>query len=60
MTDENVEETPKELAVTIVISNQEIKYKSDFNEPETVFWIEAVKDLIIKNAFSRGNLQQSE
>lgn len=51
---------PKEYVVEIKVSDQNLLYKSDFNELETVFWLEAVKDLIIKNAFSKGNLQKMD
>lgn len=53
------EEAPKEFTVTIKISDQNLQYKSDFNEAETVFWLEAVKDLIIKNAFNKANLEKN-
>lgn len=51
---------PKELTVLIKISDKNLQYKSDFNEAETIFWLEAVKDLIIKNAFAKADLRQSE
>jgi hypothetical protein len=49
-------ESPKELLVEIKISEKNLSYRSDFSEAETVFWIEAVKDLIIKKAFSMAGL----
>lgn len=49
----NETEQPKEFAVEIKISDKNLSYRSDFSEAETIFWLEAVKDLIIKNAFSR-------
>ena len=62
MTDENVEtpEAPSELIVQIKISDKNLSYKSDFNEAETIFWLEAVKDLIIKNAFDKADLQKNQ
>ena len=48
---EKQEEAPKEFTVTIMISDKNLSYKSDFNEAETVFWIESVKALILKRAF---------
>lgn len=54
MSEENVEqqaEAKKEFTVTILISDQNLSYKSDFNEAETVFWLESVKALILKRAF---------
>lgn len=53
-------DAPKELNVVIKISDKNLQYKSDFNEAETIFWLEAVKDLIIKNAFAKADLRQSE
>jgi 3,4-dihydroxy-2-butanone 4-phosphate synthase len=46
---EQIEE--KEYTVTIKITNQNLSYKSDFSEPETIFWLEAVKDIILKKTF---------
>jgi hypothetical protein len=34
--------------IEITFSEADVAYKSDFTEAETVFWLEAVKDLIIK------------
>jgi hypothetical protein len=45
------EEASKEFTVTIMISDKNLSYKSDFNEAETVFWLESVKALILKRAF---------
>lgn len=60
MSEENIIEEPKtEFSIEIKISNQNLQYRSDFGEGETVFWLEAVKDLVIKNAFDNANLQQS-
>ena len=52
-------EEKKEFSVEIKISEQNLSYRSDFAEAETVFWLEAVKDLIIKNAFNKAGLEQS-
>jgi hypothetical protein len=49
-------ESPKELLVEIKISEKNLSYRSDFSEAETIFWIEAVKDLIIKKAFSMAGV----
>jgi len=51
-------EAPKDLLVEIKISEKNLSYRSDFSEAETIFWIEAVKDLIIKNAFNRAGVNQ--
>jgi hypothetical protein len=51
---EPVVETPevkKEFTVTIMVSEKNLSYKSDFNEAETIFWLEAVKNLVIKKTF---------
>jgi hypothetical protein len=55
---ETVEEK-KDFSIEIKISEMNLSYRSDFAEAETVFWIEAVKDLIIKNAFNKAGLEQS-
>jgi len=50
-------EPKKEFTIEIKISDANLQYKSDFNEAETVFWMESVKTLILNNAFARS--QQS-
>jgi hypothetical protein len=52
------DEGAKEYTVQIKISDKNLQYKSDFNEAETVFWLEAVKDLVLKNAFEKADLQK--
>jgi len=49
--EEEAQEAPKEFTVTIMISDKNLSYKSDFNEAETIFWLESVKALILKRAF---------
>jgi len=44
-------EAKKEFSVNILISEQSLSYRSDFNEAETIFWLEAVKDLILRKSF---------
>lgn len=56
MSEETVDATAteveeKEFSITIKITNSNLAYKSDFSEPETVFWLEAIKDIIIKKTF---------
>jgi hypothetical protein len=46
-----VVEPKKEFTVTILISDQNLSYKSDFNEAETIFWLESVKALILRKTF---------
>ena len=60
MSDVINEEQNTDVAIEIRISNKNLQYKSDFNEAETIFWLEAVKDLIIKNAFEKADLKPSE
>ena len=48
----------KDLIVEIKISDKNLSYRSDFTEAETIFWLEAVKDLIIKNTFSRAGMEE--
>lgn len=50
----------KEFNIEIKISNKNLQYKSDFSEPETIFWLEAVKSLIIKNSFDQSGMTASE
>lgn len=53
------EEAKTEFSIEINISNKNLQYRSDFGEGETVFWLEAVKDLIIKNAFAAAGMEES-
>lgn len=55
---ESTEAPKKDLLVEIKISDKNLSYRSDFSEAETIFWLEAVKDLIIKNTFSRAGMEQ--
>lgn len=48
-------EEGKEVSIEIVISEKNLKYRSDFSEPETIFWLEAVKSMIIKKSFDPTN-----
>ena len=52
--DQNIEAT-----ITIKVSEQNLQYKSDFSEPETIFWLESVKNLIMKKAFEMAGLTES-
>ena len=40
-----------EFVVELKINDNNLSYKSDFSDTETVFWLEAVRDLIIKKSF---------
>lgn len=57
MSEENVEK-PKEFNVVINISDKNLSYKSDFNEAETIFWLEAVKALIVQKTFETVGMQE--
>jgi hypothetical protein len=45
----------KEFTITVKISASNLSYKSDFSEPETVFWLESIKSIIINRAFDQVN-----
>jgi len=54
-----VEEPVKtEFILEIKISDKNLSYKSDFSESETVFWLEAVKNLIIKKTFDAAGMTE--
>lgn len=57
MTD--VQNETKEFKVEIKISEKNLAYKSDFSEAETIFWLEAVKNLIIKKTFEAAGMSES-
>lgn len=58
-TPEQVENaTAKQFKIEISISEQNLSYKSDFSEPETIFWIESVKNIILNKTFD-GIKQES-
>jgi len=50
----------KEFKVEIKISEKNLSYKSDFSEAETIFWLEAVKGLIIKKTFESVGMNPVE
>lgn len=60
MSEEAAQDLKKEFSIEVKISDRNLQYRSDFNEPETIFWLEAVKDLILKSAFEKTNLQEAE
>lgn len=49
------QEIKKEFSIEVKISDRNLQYRSDFNEAETIFWLEAVKDLILKRTFDKAN-----
>ena len=53
-------EAQTEFVVEIKISDKNLSYKSDFTEAETVFWLEAVKDLIIKKTFEAAGMLEKQ
>ena len=58
-TNVEVEDAQQEATVVIKISQQNLSYKSDFSETETIFWLEAVKSLIIKKSFEMSGLSET-
>jgi len=59
MSDETVE-NKKEFVIEIKISDANLQYRSDFNEAETIFWMESVKSMILKNAFDKIPAEKTE
>lgn len=63
MAKEEVKETEvsevenKEFNINIKITNKNLSYKSDFSEPETIFWLESIKSIIIQKAFEQSSNQ---
>jgi hypothetical protein len=55
--EETVAEAPKEFTITINISEANLAYKSDFSEPETIFWLEAVKNIVLNKTFEATGLK---
>jgi len=45
--------------VEISISDKNLSYRSDFSESETIFWLEAVKKLIIEKTFAAAGLTEN-
>lgn len=50
-------EASKEFSISIKITNDNLSYSSDFSEPETIFWLEAIKSIIMKKAFDQAGIQ---
>lgn len=55
-----MEEEVKEFSIEVKVSDKNLQYRSDFNEPETIFWLEAVKQIIMKSAFDKADLHPAE
>jgi hypothetical protein len=60
MSDTPEVEVKTDFVVEIKISDKNLSYKSDFTEAETVFWLEAVKDLIIKKTFEAAGMLEKQ
>jgi hypothetical protein len=60
MSDTPQVEQKTEFVVEIKISDKNLSYKSDFTEAETIFWLEAVKDLIIKKTFEAAGMAEKQ
>jgi len=57
--DQKTTDQKSEFIVQIKISEKNLAYKSDFSEAETIFWLEAVKNLIIKKTFEAAGMSES-
>jgi len=57
MSEDNTAKT--EFVVEIKVSDKNLSYRSDFSEAETIFWLESVKGLIIKNTFDKAGISQN-
>jgi len=56
----NTSSDPKtEFKVEIIIGDKNLSYRSDFTESETIFWLEAVKKLIIEKTFEAAGLSEN-
>lgn len=60
MSDTPQVEQKTEFIVEIKISDKNLAYKSDFTEAETIFWLEAVKDLIIRKTFEAAGIAEKQ
>lgn len=61
MSDVTVETQPEDeadLTIVIRITDNNLQYKSSFTEAETIFWLEAVKGLVMQNAFEKADLHK--
>jgi len=52
-------ESKTHFKVEISISDKNLSYRSDFTESETIFWLEAVKKLIIEKTFAAAGLTEN-
>jgi len=57
--DQKATDQKSEFIVEIKISEKNLAYKSDFSEAETIFWLEAVKNLIIKKTFEAAGMSET-
>jgi len=57
--DQKTTDQKTEFIVEIKISEKNLAYKSDFSEAETIFWLEAVKNLIIKKTFEAAGMSET-
>jgi hypothetical protein len=49
-----------QFKVEIIIGDKNLSYRSDFTESETIFWLEAVKKLIIEKTFEAAGLSENK
>lgn len=52
------ETAENDLTIIIRITDKNLQYKSDFSESDTVFWLEAVKGLVMQNAFEKADMHK--
>jgi hypothetical protein len=53
-------EPKTQFKVEIIIGDKNLSYRSDFTESETIFWLEAVKKLIIEKTFEAAGLSENK
>jgi|688.fasta_scaffold468338_2 hypothetical protein len=58
MDQNNTQEPAKEFKIEITISPNNMSYKSDFDELNTISWLEFIKHTILNN-LSKGTSQES-
>jgi hypothetical protein len=53
------DEAPEaDFSIVIKLSDKNLSYKSDFTEAETIFWLEAVKGLVMQSTFEKADLHK--
>ena len=47
-------------SIEIKISEDNLSYHSDFTDSETIYWLEAVKAVVLKKAFKRSDEEKCQ